>query len=764
MSETDAGERRSEARGEPLDEAAGVGRSEAEMRACFEGALDAIFIADDEGRFVAANRAACELTGRSERELLGKTAGDLAEPGFDFAAARRAFLEGGAAEGELVVQRPSGERRWTEYRSRAHVAPGRHLTVVRDITERRRSEERLRALVQAAPVSLIAVDREGRITVAEGRDLERLVHRAGEARRLVGSHLRDVLGSLSVPGAGLVAAERALERVLEGETVEGLTATDERAFEVRMVPKRTFGGGVSGALAVVTDVTERRRLERELRQAQKVEAMGRLSAGIAHDMNNVLMAIVGAADRAARCTDEPERVRERLEEIRQVAEGGAAVVRRLTHFARDGGGVAAVELDAVVRDVVVMLRPLLGDDVELAVVLDAAGAYAPCDAGRLEQVVVNLAVNARDAMPGGGRLEVTTERTGRGAIRLVVRDSGDGMEATVARNVFEPFFTTKEDGSGLGLSVVKSIVEECEGHVEVRSEVGRGTVFVVELPRAQGIPRRFEEAERLADLPPRTVLLVENDALVRRAARSFLERGGHRVLEAADAHEALCCAREPGVDVMITDVVLPSNVSGPELAARVQAERPQTRVLLMSGYSHHELVKRGRISPEAFVLQKPFSQRELHAALACLAAPGFEPELGDEGPQSGEERVPPVVLWVEEQPSVRDALAHLLGEAGYDVRASASLGGAPELRDGLDEVDVLVLSAPGREDADSALVDRLLAERSELGLVLLVDDEGEGAAAFRTGPNVRVLRRPAGTSEIVEAIEAVRRPDASRCA
>lgn len=612
-------------------------------------------------------------------------------------------------------------------------------------------EARLRAVIAHAGDVLLVLDVSGRV---RGFD--------EAAERMFGFRAADVLGR---PVTELF--EELPPSVARGEAVRWdgrICRADGSVLDVEVavgpVPE------TNEIALFVRDVTDRRKLERDLRYAQKVEAMGRLSAGIAHDMNNVLMAVVGAADRAARRTDDPQHLRERLGEIRSVAEGGAAVVRRLTRFARGGRGAGAVELDAVVRDVVVMLRPLMGEDIDLAVVLDAAGVYARCDAGRLEQVVVNLAVNARDAMPAGGRLEVITCRTDEDFIRLTVCDSGMGMEPAVVRSAFEPFFTTKEDGSGLGLSVVKSIVEECGGRVEVRSDPGR-TEFILEFPVALDAAPRYEEAGRVDELPPQTVLLVEDDALVRRAARSFLERGGHRVVEAANATQALRRARRNRIDVVLTDVVLQADVSGPELAQRIRRECPWTQVLLMSGYSHYELVKRGRIAEDSFVLQKPFSERELHSALASVVAPKFSGEypaceVAWDAP-TGTSRA--TVTVVEPRAHVRDAVSAILNEQGYDVRVAADLTEAHALVHARYAcVDALVMATHLSDGSDLEFAERLLTSRPGLGVVLLVSHDEDVSQRLRNRPNVRCLLKPAATAEIVEAIEAVCQSGEPKCA
>ncbi|HEY7766906.1 hybrid sensor histidine kinase/response regulator, partial [Longimicrobium sp.] len=416
-------------------------------------------------------------------------------------------------------------------------------------------------------------------------------------------------------------------------------------FKVRLTPP---GGGDHQVLAVSTDITERTRAElalkgkeEELRQAQKLEAIGRLAGGVAHDFNNILTAVRGFAQVLLMDVDDTA-VREDLLEIDRAGERGAMLARQLLAFSRKQVlHPRLVDLNDVVAGTHRMLVRLMGDDVELVVELAPEPLPVLADPGQLEQVIVNLMVNARDAMPDGGRITVGTRAVsgsgvpqvpglylapGEDGVLLTVSDSGHGMDERTQARVFEPFFTTKPvgRGTGLGLSTVYGIVNQSGGSVGVRSAPGEGCTFFVLLPLAA--QEAGEGAgEAASPLPPpaaaTTVLLVEDEDPVRRSVRRMLERHGYAVLDAPDAHEALrVSATFPGeIHLLLTDVVMPQ-VKGPELARRVQAVRPGVRVVFMSGHTSGSgaFEDAGELPPN--LLEKPFSLdqllRHLHAALA----------------------------------------------------------------------------------------------------------------------------------------------------
>jgi PAS domain S-box-containing protein len=386
----------------------------------------------------------------------------------------------------------------------------------------------------------------------------------------------------------------------------------------------------AGALERRRVEEERRALEERLRVSQKMEAIGRLAGGVAHDLNNILTAISGYCDLLLR-GDRPERTGRNVAGIRHAAERAASLTQQLLAVSRRQVLVPRIlDLRALVDGLQDMLRRLIGEDIEFAVSSPEALGRVRADQGQVEQVILNLIVNARDAMPTGGRLELHLEdvevdangveghralRAGR-YVRLSVRDSGIGMDEETRPRIFEPFFTTKEKGrgTGLGLSTVYGVVEQSGGTVTVESELGRGATFNVYLPHAapheteSKVPRESRERPSGGE----TVLLVEDDETVRAVTRELLELHGYRVLEAADAQAAL--ARSQGhdgpIELLLSDVVMPG-ASGVDLADRLRQDRQEMRVLLISGYTDEALVPHGAVPSEVPFLQKPFSTDEL---------------------------------------------------------------------------------------------------------------------------------------------------------
>jgi CheY-like chemotaxis protein len=366
-----------------------------------------------------------------------------------------------------------------------------------------------------------------------------------------------------------------------------------------------------------------------------MEALGRLAGGIAHDFNNVLAVILGYADLLLRGDSGGARGREHLLEIRKAGERARSMTRQLLAFSRKQVLKAEVfELGELVDDMKLMLRSLLGEDIELRVVRRGAPAMLELDPGQIQRLILNLAGNARDAMPGGGRLTIVVENVdlatgaGRGGgsfVRLTVADTGPGMDAETRRRAFDPFFTTKEPGkgTGLGLSSVYGIVQQSGGRIQVDTAPGEGASFVILLPRALGAsPGKAPPAEAAENGPARgseTLLLVEDNEQVLRFMHKLLASRGYRVLEARDGRSALRIAQAYAgkIDALVTDVVMPG-MSGPELAQALLAERPETKVLFVSAYPGDALVRRGGAGAEHAFLHKPFGAEELARKLRAV--------------------------------------------------------------------------------------------------------------------------------------------------
>jgi PAS domain S-box-containing protein len=405
-----------------------------------------------------------------------------------------------------------------------------------------------------------------------------------------------------------------------------------RWFQTVKVPLLSSDGSARQVLGVATDITERKQLEEQFRQAHKMEAVGRLAGGVAHDFNNVLTIIRAQTeflltDLAA---DDPRRAD--VLEIQSAADRAAAFTRQLLAFSRRQLLQPVVlELNEVITGMEMMVRRLMGEDVVLLTKLHPALPRVWADPGQLQQVILNLAVNARDAMPHGGTLLIETSmveldehyprqhpsaKPGEHVV-LVVTDTGCGMDPVTRARIFEPFFTTKEPGkgTGLGLSTVYGIVKQSGGHIWVYSEVGRGTTFKLYFPPHHG-PVETSAPERTT-LPAigsgATILLVEDDRPVRSTLRRLLERHGYRVLEASNGQDALSlvAARGTEIDLVLSDMVMPG-MGGTELAGRVRSSSPAIPVLLMTGYTEEAITRAGDRPLDEHIIEKPFT---LHTML-----------------------------------------------------------------------------------------------------------------------------------------------------
>jgi two-component system cell cycle sensor histidine kinase/response regulator CckA len=380
-------------------------------------------------------------------------------------------------------------------------------------------------------------------------------------------------------------------------------------------------------LGVARDITERRYLEDQLRQAQKMEGIGRLAAGVAHDFNNLLTAIGGRCYLVLNAVTSENPIRREIEIIQDAAERAAKLTHQLLAFSRKQIlDPCVLDLNATVTGIEPLLRRMIREDIEIATALDSAAGRVKADAGQIEQVLLNLAVNASDAMPNGGWLTLATgnvtldeayARTHAEVepgpyVMLSVSDTGHGMTAEVQAHIFEPFFTTKEvgKGTGLGLATVYGIAKQSGGHITVHSEPGHGAAFKLYLPRVEEAPGTAEPA-RPTEITRRgseTVLLVEDDEPLRTLAREILSLQGYTVLDAISPSEALRLADvHPGpIHLLLTDVVMPQ-MNGRQVADRLLAARPGLKVLFMSGYADAAIVEHGVLEPGTHFLQKPFT-------------------------------------------------------------------------------------------------------------------------------------------------------------
>ena len=491
----------------------------------------------------------------------------------------------------------------------------------------RASEERFRALVENSSDALMLLDAEGRVT-----------YMTSSSSRQFGWMPDQMIGRSVFDFVHPDDADAAAARMTEVITSPGKTVTREIRFGHADGSWRVMEGvavnrlhdpSVRAIVVNARDITDRRKLEEQLRMSQKMEAVGQLAGGVAHDFNNLLTAILGYCNLMLDDMPSEDPLRGDLDEIRAAGERAAALTRQLLAFSRRQMlQPQVVDLNAIVRQMEKLLRRLISEDVELATKLAPDVMTVRVDPASIEQILVNLAVNARDAMPVGGRLTIETSNidldttyavthvtmTPGRYVMLAVGDTGEGMDAATRARVFEPFFTTKEQGkgSGLGLATVYGIVKQSGGYIWVYSEPGHGTMFKVYFP-----PAEQRTSEAAAEHPGRrtsdgkqgweTVLLVEDEDAVRALAREVLRRHGYVVLEARHGVDALRIAERHGDDIhlMVTDIVMP-HMSGRDLAERLSSARPGMKVLFMSGYTDHALMHR-ELTPGSAFLQKPFT-------------------------------------------------------------------------------------------------------------------------------------------------------------
>ncbi len=494
--------------------------------------------------------------------------------------------------------------------------------VVIDVTEHRRaenalreSEERYRDLVENAHDIIFSHDLHGNYSS---------VNRHEECLSL---NIADTIAPEHVNKAREMMSKKLAGEKVSAYEVE-LVAKDGKRIPVEVNTKLILQDGVPvGVQGIARDVTKRKQLEEQLRQSQKMEAIGQLAGGVAHDFNNLLTAINGYSSLALQRVEDGHPVKPYLEEVKKAGDRAANLTRQLLAFGRKQILQPVVlNLNAVISDMNKMLRRLIGEDIELTAKLDPDLGRVMADPGQIEQVLVNLIVNARDAMPQGGNLTIETTNVefdsdyvsgqlgvqAGSYVKLAVSDTGVGMDEETRNRIFEPFFTTKEKGkgTGLGLSTVYGIVKQSGGNIWVYSGPGKGTTFKVYLPQVESIARASKE--KVAEAAPRggseTVLLVEDEEVVRGLARRILEQAGYSVVEARKADEAIRFCEEHGneVDLLLTDVVMPE-MSGKELADRLKTQRPDLKMLFMSGYTDEAIVHHGVLDSSVEFIQKPFT-------------------------------------------------------------------------------------------------------------------------------------------------------------
>jgi two-component system cell cycle sensor histidine kinase/response regulator CckA len=497
------------------------------------------------------------------------------------------------------------------------VRPGHEARGPREAAGR---EELIRLLLDSTVGAVCGIDLPGNCIFAN-QACARLL-RYADPGQLEGRNLHALVHHTRADGTRYPEAECPIGRsILRGEAVHGdddlFWCADGTRLDVEFwSAPMCRNGEIVGAVVTFLDNGERKHLAAQLRQAQKLEAMGLLTGGVAHDFNNLLTVITGHTELLMRSIALDDPMRRWLEEINRAGQRSVSLTRQLLAFGRKQPFAPGnIDLNQVVRGAAGMIRLAIGEDVQLSTHLDPGLGSVRADRGQVEQVLLNLAVNARDAMPQGGTLSILTRNVGTPAgaqVLLEVKDSGVGMNDAVRRRLFEPFFTDKEPGkgTGLGLAIVHAIVKQSDGQIEVDSEPAHGARFRIYLPRVDQ-PAETAPARQAADLQARgteTILLAEDDEAVRTLVRHVLAGSGYAVLEAREAGEALRAAAQHAgpIHLLVTDVVMPGT-SGRVLADRLLGLHPESRVLYLSGHSVETLERHGISHEQGNFLAKPFS-------------------------------------------------------------------------------------------------------------------------------------------------------------
>jgi PAS domain S-box-containing protein len=593
---------------------------------------DSVIVTDLDGVITFWNEGATKLFGWTAEEMLGRPLIERVPPEGrpEMAAAFRAMAGRQDFAGEWQDYRKDGSRVWIAARVSLLRGPdGRPAGIMRvshDITERKRAEAerdeilaRLRMQIDRMPLAYILHDVDYRI-----------IEWNAAAERIFGYRKEEVLGmgppfAKLVPAGTLPHTDAIIRRLRRGDmtahSVNDNLTKDGRTItcEWYNTPLLDANGCFQGVLALALDITEKRSLEEQLRQSQKLEAIGQLAGGVAHDFNNLLTVITGYGELVLSSLPTGHPARELVGEMTKAGERAAGLTRQLLAFSRKAMLAPRVlDLNTVIIEIEKMLRRVIGEDVALSIRLQPGLGLVRADPGHLEQMILNLCVNARDAMPRGGRLTIETRNVAADETRrapqvlLAVSDTGCGIPAEILPRIFEPFFTTKEHGkgTGLGLATVHGIVHQSEGRIEVSSEVGRGTTFRIYLPRVEGATSTGKSLPGVRVMPrgSETVLLVEDDDAVRALSRHVLAGCGYVILEAVDGEEAVrVCGRHAApIHLLATDVVMPG-LGGRALAQRLLELHPEMKVVYLSGYTDDAVVRHGILEEQVHFLQKPFS-------------------------------------------------------------------------------------------------------------------------------------------------------------
>ena len=622
---------------------------EAHVRAIVDNAANGIVTIGDDKLIRTFNKAAESIFGRSAEEVIGHDVAILL-PEQGSAAGDPVDLRDprfvGRGQHETTARRADGSLFPAEFSvSEFATADERlYIGIIRDVTERHRAEAALRAadeqihlLLDSVGEGVYGVDRDGRITFVNRSAMEMLDRDEGD---LIGLSF-DSVARNGRSGAQAVCVATART----GESKDGIEDVfcrrdgSELPVQLTSRPVRKDGELV-GAVVSFQDMSHSKDLEARLRQAQKMEAIGRLTGGVAHDFNNLLTVIMGNLQLLGRTLGDNSAAATRIDKIMAAAKSGADLTRRLLTFSRQQVlETTAVDINELVADLGDMLRRTMGETITIATALNARPSLGRTDRNQLEHALLNLCVNARDAMKGNGRLSIETRcitfdeayaatrnEVGAGRyIEIAVSDTGSGIAPEIMDKIFEPFFTTKPkgEGTGLGLATIFGFMKQSGGHVSVYSEVGHGATFKLYVAEAESTdaaaPEEMVETDHAAADGAATILVVEDEAGVREIAVSILAEAGYTIIEAHNGPAGVAAfAEHPEIDLVFSDVIMPGGMTGPQMVEAIRKQRPEIPVLFASGYAEQALKDRETLIPQSKFIAKPYDAAELPRRVGSL--------------------------------------------------------------------------------------------------------------------------------------------------